>query len=76
MQLISGVHAVIADGAEAFARAVIDLYTDEATWTRIQKEGAAHVDSNFSEAAVRRTLQRIFCEQPTPDYSLPAKVMA
>ncbi|MGC2108020.1 MAG: glycosyltransferase [Candidatus Korobacteraceae bacterium] len=76
MQLTNGVHGLIADGPAAFAQAVFDLYTDEATWTRMRENAAAHIAANFSDTAVRGILQRIFSEDSDVRHSLPAKVMA
>jgi glycosyltransferase involved in cell wall biosynthesis len=58
--LVDGENALIVDGPEAFARAVIRLYTDERLWTRIAANSVAHIERHFSETEARRRLERIF----------------
>jgi glycosyltransferase involved in cell wall biosynthesis len=60
MQLTDGVHVLIADDADAFSAAVARLYNDEALWTSLQRAAAAHIERNFSDAAVDNILRRLF----------------
>ena len=63
MRLADGVHALIADDAEAFAGAVIRLYNDEALWTSLQQAAAAHILRNYSDTAVEEILRRLFANE-------------
>lgn len=60
MQLSDGETALVADGDEAFARAVIRLYKDEVLWTSMSRRSLEHVRAHFSEAAARARLEQIF----------------
>ncbi len=60
MQLVDGTHALIADDASAFATAVVRLYNDEVLWMSLQGAAAAHIERNFSDAAVQNILRRLF----------------
>ncbi len=60
MRLSDGENALVADGAEAFAAAVIRLHEDELLWSRITRGSLLHVQQNFSEEVVRTTLASIF----------------
>jgi glycosyltransferase involved in cell wall biosynthesis len=64
MALAEGETALIADDPEAFARAVVRLYTDKALWDRIAANSVAHIEKHFSEAAVRTRLERILDSAP------------
>jgi GT2 family glycosyltransferase/glycosyltransferase involved in cell wall biosynthesis len=50
---------LVASNAEDFAKAVVRLYTDEALWSKLSRNGLANVRENFSPDAARSTLQRI-----------------
>ena len=54
-----GYRVLVADDAEAFAREVIRLYTDEALWTRLADGGLANIATHFSFAAATQALQRV-----------------
>jgi glycosyltransferase involved in cell wall biosynthesis len=53
MGLVNELHSLIADDSEAFAAAVVRLYTDNLLWERISAAGRDHVVNNFSELAVK-----------------------
>ena len=53
MGLVNDLHVLIADDAEAFAAAVVRLYTDNLLWERISAAGRNHVVRNFSELAIK-----------------------
>jgi glycosyltransferase involved in cell wall biosynthesis len=59
MGLINEVHLLIADDPEAFAAAVIRLYTDNVLWERISAAGRDHVLNNFSELAVKPAIANL-----------------
>jgi len=63
MQLADGIHALIADDADSFSAAVVRLYDDEALWTSLQGAALEHIKNNFSDNAVRKTLQRLFASE-------------
>ena len=63
MQLVDGTHALIADEASAFAMAVVRLYNDEVLWASLQGAAAAHIETNFSDAAVQNILRRLFWDE-------------
>ncbi len=66
MQLVDGTHALIADDASTFATAVVRLYNNEVLWTSLQGAAAAHIERNFSDAAVENILRRLFWgEEPS-----------
>jgi hypothetical protein len=56
MDLVDGLHALIAEEPAAFADAVVRLYGDSALWAALQEEGRRHVDARFGPAAVRERL--------------------
>jgi glycosyltransferase involved in cell wall biosynthesis len=67
MMLVDGEHALIADGAQAFANAVVRLYTDRALWDRIREQGRNHIARHFSRDTAKVRLERLF---PQPEASL------
>lgn len=68
MGLVDEATALIADDPEAFARAVVRLYTDEPLWTRVADGGRAHVAEHFSPSAAGERLRQVF----PPDVRAPA----
>lgn len=55
MGIRDGVEALVADDEQAFADAVVRLYTDEALWERISLDGLRFVDDTYSlDAGLRR----------------------
>ena len=64
MRLTNEVHACIASTPRDFANAVIKLYLDSDLWIRIQSNAAAHIEVNFSQAAMRRVLRDMFIDVP------------
>ncbi|MGV6871450.1 glycosyltransferase [Pseudochelatococcus sp. B33] len=59
MGIVDDVHALIRNEPQPFAEAVIDLYRDEALWTRIAANGRSLVEENFSERANRSAFLRV-----------------
>jgi glycosyltransferase involved in cell wall biosynthesis len=53
MDLVNERHVLVADDPEAFAAAVVRLYTDNVLWERISAAGRDHVLNNFSELAAK-----------------------
>ncbi|HEX5353170.1 MAG TPA: glycosyltransferase [Rhodanobacteraceae bacterium] len=51
--------AMIADGAEAFASAVVELYRDESLWNRVSEHGLDNVRRQFSPDRARLTLSEL-----------------
>ena len=50
--LVDGEQALVADGAAAFAKAIVRLHDDEALWRRLAAAGLEHVERHFSPPAV------------------------
>jgi GT2 family glycosyltransferase/glycosyltransferase involved in cell wall biosynthesis len=59
MYLKHGTDVLVADDADAFAREVIRLYTDEPLWTRLADGGLANIANHFSFAAAAQALRRV-----------------
>lgn len=60
MHLTDGVDARVADHPQAFADAVVELYEDEAMWTRLSRNGLDNVARHFSMRAAREVVDRVF----------------
>ncbi|MGE0705112.1 MAG: glycosyltransferase, partial [Vicinamibacterales bacterium] len=60
MGLVHGDTALIADTPEAFAEAVVRLYSERQLWERLAARGLAHVEAVFSERAALRRLEALF----------------
>ena len=58
MGIVDGVHAFVRDDAPSFAQAVIDLYQDEPTWSRMAMNGQRLVEQNFGDMANRASFLR------------------
>ena len=56
MDLVNERHVLVADDPEAFAAAVVRLYTDNVLWERISAAGRDHVLNNFSELAAKSAI--------------------
>jgi glycosyltransferase involved in cell wall biosynthesis len=63
MGLIDGEHVLIADSPDAFARAVVRLYTDDLLWERMSLNALLHIKSNFSKVVVQAKLNQIFATE-------------
>lgn len=59
MYLKDGESALIADDADAFASAVVRLYSDRGLWNRLSMAGLVVMEAHFSFAAARRALAEI-----------------
>ena len=55
----SGRDLLLADDAESFAAAVVRLYRDRALWQRLAEHGRINVETHFSVAAARRSLEAL-----------------
>jgi glycosyltransferase involved in cell wall biosynthesis len=78
MALENGVNVAIADGDDAFARAVVDLYNDRARWETLSANGLEFVRHNYSFASglevmvqILRTLGLRFQDHESAVRSLP-----
>ena len=69
MMLVDGENALVADEPAAFADAVIRAATDEASWTRLSRNGLHHVAQHFSEDAALKRLAALF---DVPSLEAPA----
>ena len=59
MHLRVGEDALVADDTEAFARAVLRLYGDEALWARLSQGGLENTRRHFSPEVVRQPLREL-----------------
>jgi GT2 family glycosyltransferase/glycosyltransferase involved in cell wall biosynthesis len=59
MELRHGVHAMVAETPEAFAKCVHEVYTNEATWNRLSQGGREHVRTSMGYEAVRDTIKEL-----------------
>ncbi len=66
MQLEDGGNALVADGAEDFAQAVLRLHTDADLWERISRAGRAWIGRLCSPDRARRALQDLVVEAVAP----------
>ncbi|WP_114240527.1 glycosyltransferase [Dyella sp. C9] len=67
MHLEDRVNAMIGDGAEAFAQAVLQVYRDEGLWSRLSDASLQNVHDHFSVEQARASLRRVFSViDPTP----------
>jgi O-antigen biosynthesis protein len=57
-------HVAIADGAEEYARGVVELYTDSERWTALASGLAGYVAPRFTRAAA---VEAILSDLPSPD---------
>jgi len=60
MHLRDGFDVLVADGAQAFADAVVRLHGDEALWRTLAANGLDNVATHFSADAARETARRVF----------------
>ena len=58
--------ALIADGASAFADAVVRLYTDRSLWERIAGNSVTHIEARLSERVVVAQLESVFGRPTMP----------
>ena len=63
MHLRDGEDVLVADSAEAFADAIVRLYTDEALWARLRDAGLRNVEAHFSFDAAREVVRRVLLER-------------
>jgi len=63
MHLRDGQDVLVADGAEAFADAVVRLHDDEALWRQLSGNGLRNIARHFSMDAARATVARVFLER-------------
>lgn len=59
MLLTDGENILVADGAEAFAGAIVKIYRDEALWNRISQMGLAFAEKAWGAEAAWRRLAEI-----------------
>ena len=64
MHLVDGEDVLVADGAEAFAAAVVRLHEDRALWETLSAGGLENTRRHFSPAAVRATLHTLLESLP------------
>jgi glycosyltransferase involved in cell wall biosynthesis len=62
MHLSPDADVLVADDADAFADAVLKLYSDEPLWLRLRAGGIENTHRHFSPAAARATLKGLLAE--------------
>jgi GT2 family glycosyltransferase/glycosyltransferase involved in cell wall biosynthesis len=60
MHLEPGRDVLVADDAQGFAGAVVELYEDESLWNTLSENGLRNVAEHFSLDAARETVRRVF----------------
>lgn len=58
MSLVNGHNAMVADGAEDIASAIVSVYENEAMWEKIVKAGFRNIDELFSFARAKDALEK------------------
>ena len=64
MHLRDGVDVLVADDADAFARAVLRLHGDATLWQRLSTGGLENTRRHFSPEAIRPTLAALLASLP------------
>jgi O-antigen biosynthesis protein len=59
MHLIDGEDAMVGDTPEAFAAAIVKVYTDAALWQRLRAGGHRNIDTYFSRDTARHMLAKV-----------------
>ena len=54
---------LVVDSPEAFAKAIVDLCSDEALWNGLAENGRRNVSENFSRARARAVLEELLPRQ-------------
>ena len=63
MHLRAGEDVLVADGAQAFADAIVRLYGDEVLWTRLRDAGLRNVEEHFSFESARAVVRRVLLDR-------------
>jgi glycosyltransferase involved in cell wall biosynthesis len=66
MGLADGLHLRVADGAAAFADAIVELHEQEAAWTALSDAGLEVARETFSVAGARRRIVAMLRELDLP----------
>jgi|GEM_PF-404064 len=67
MELQHGVHAMIAEDAEDFAEAIIQLYDNEGLWQQLSTNGREHVSEKWGTKPVKEKLNTLFDQNSSVD---------
>jgi len=54
--LVDGQHLLVASDPETFARRIVQVYGDEALWTRLSHGGRTHIDEHLGYESVKQSL--------------------
>ena len=74
MDLQDGVHALIADDPESFARAIVALHDDEALWQRIADAAPRHLDAVMGHEVARAGLHAALHTAAPPRWQAGADI--
>jgi glycosyltransferase involved in cell wall biosynthesis len=58
--MVEGETALIADGPEDFANAVVRLYTDADLWSRMSSASLRHIEENYSREVLSKRISLLF----------------
>ena len=64
MHLTNGVHALIAEDAASFAKAIIRLHDDRLLWGSLSSNGRQVIEAHFSPSSVRSTVASSLARLP------------
>ena len=59
MRLTDGTNALIADTSDDFAGAIIRVYTEDALWERLSREGKRHLAIEFGQPRLEESVSRL-----------------
>ena len=71
MQLEPGESVLVADTPGKFAEAIVSVYTNEALWDRLSRNGIKNLEEHFSFNSARTGLERLFNPVPTEARAWP-----
>ena len=64
MHLLDGQDVLVADDAQAFADAIVRLYSNPTLWQQLSESGLCNISRHFSLEAAQAAVQRVFFELP------------
>src|SRR4030095_15342462 len=76
MSLVPERDVLVADGAAAFAEAIVRLYHDEALWNQLAAGGRDNIRTYFSRDVARSTITRLIAFAKGSGASSPARASA
>lgn len=68
MEVEPGENVLVAEDPQAFADAVINLYSDQTLWQRLSDKGLAYVESRYSMSAAQVNFGRMLAKSSAPPF--------